>query len=145
MIRKFISGELGRCALAYSSGAVIYSLLEIAFRGFTHWTMTLTGGACMTLIYLAERKLHNRKLWLRCITGTAIITALEFAVGCIVNRKLGWNVWDYSDRRFNVLGQICPLFSAIWFVMCIPATALCKIIRKLGSGSGKPSWQEPQA
>ena len=93
----------------------------------------------MTLIYLAGA-VHNRKLWLRAALRAAIITN-SVAVGCIVNRKLGWNVWDYSDRRFNVLGQICPLFSR--FVCYVhPATMLCKIIRKLGSGSGKPSWQD---
>lgn len=136
MIKKLISGELGRCAVAYSTGAVIYSLLEIAFRGFTHWTMTLTGGACMALIYLVERKLDGKSLWLRCLTGAGIITALEFIVGYIVNRKLGWNVWDYSDQRFNLLGQICPVFSALWFLICIPATGLCKLIRTLGRKSG---------
>jgi len=136
MNRKIVPGELGRCAVAYGAGAVIYSLLEIAFRGFTHWTMTLTGGTCMTLIYLTERKLHSRRLWQRCLLGSVIITTLEFMVGCIVNRKLGWGVWDYSDRRFNILGQICPAFSAIWFFICIPATLLCKLIRTIGRGAG---------
>jgi len=135
MVKKPLTGELGRCAVAYGTGAVLYSLLEIAFRGFTHWTMTLTGGTCMALIYLLDRKMHSRSLWLRCLAGAGIITALEFAVGCIVNRKLGWNVWDYSDQRFNVLGQICPVFSGIWFLLCIPATAICTLIRMLGRGS----------
>jgi uncharacterized membrane protein len=126
---KVIPGEFGRCAAAYGTGAIGYSLMEIAFRGFTHWTMTLTGGVCMTLFYLTEKKMHMQQMWKRCLIGAAIITLLEFLVGCLVNKKLGWNVWDYSDRRFNLMGQICPLFSAIWFFICIPATGLCKLIR----------------
>lgn len=132
MNRKIIPGEFSRCAFAYGAGAVVYSLMEIAFRGFTHWTMTLTGGACMLIIYLTECKLHMQKLWKRCLLGMVIITSLEFAVGCLVNRRLGWGVWDYSDRRFNIMGQICPEFSALWFLLSIPATMLCRLIRMFG-------------
>ena len=32
-------------------GAVLYSLIEIVFRGYPHWTMTLTGGAVFLIIY----------------------------------------------------------------------------------------------
>jgi uncharacterized membrane protein len=50
---------------------------------------------------------------LRCLVGCGIITSPEFIVGCIVNRGLHMNVWDYSAQKFNLLGQICPLFSII--------------------------------
>ena len=30
----------------------------------------------------------------------------------------------------NILGQICIPFSAIWFFLTIPATALCKLCGK---------------
>ena len=29
--------------VVFASGGIIYSLIEVVFRGFTHWTMTLTG------------------------------------------------------------------------------------------------------
>ena len=32
-------------------GCVGYSALEILWRGFTHWSMALTGGGCMVAIY----------------------------------------------------------------------------------------------
>ena len=39
------------------------------------------------------------------------------------------NVWDYSDRKFNLMGQICPLYSALWFLLCIPVNRLTEYMR----------------
>ncbi len=116
--------------VVFASGGIIYSLIEVIFRGFTHWTMTLTGGAALLIIYIMNIKIKARSLILRCFAGCAIITALEFAVGCIVNRGLNMQVWDYSDEKYNVLGQICPLFSIMWFLLCVPATLLSFSFRR---------------
>lgn len=105
-------------------GAVGYSLLEILWRGFTHWTMAITGGSCMTAICWANRRLKGRNLWQRCLVGASIITAAEFLVGCLVNRKLHWQVWDYSEETYNLLGQVCLPFCLIWYALCIPVTLL---------------------
>lgn len=128
MLRKLRSGALGRCAVIYAAGSACYGMLEILFRGFTHWTMVVTGGFCLLWIYLADRGMPRMKLWLRCLAGSLMITLTELAVGCVVNIALGWNVWDYSGRRFNFLGQICPLFTALWFLLCIPGIFLCRLL-----------------
>jgi uncharacterized membrane protein len=47
--------------------------------------------------------------------SAVIITVLEYITGYIVNIRLGWNVWDYSDLPFNLNGQICLYFSVLWF------------------------------
>lgn len=116
--------------VVFATGGIIYSLLEVIFRGFTHWTMTVTGGTALLIIYITNIKIKAKSLILRCLAGCAIITALEFAVGCVVNRGLNMQVWDYSDEKYNVLGQICPLFSALWFLLCIPATLLSFFLRR---------------
>ena len=36
--------------IVFSSGGIIYSLIEVIFRGFTHWTMTITGGVALLII-----------------------------------------------------------------------------------------------
>lgn len=115
--------------ICFSLGAVLYGLFEVVFRGYTHWTMALTGGTVLVIFNFISR---NGKLSLlsRCLIGAGVITALEFAVGMIVNVGLGWNVWDYSERPFNVYGQICPLFTSVWFLLSIPAFRLCKAVRK---------------
>lgn len=112
------------CCKIFAAGGAVYTAAELLWRGHSHWTMTLTGGACALLIHLANRRMQERSFLLRCCAGCGIITAMEFSVGCVVNLALGWNVWDYSDMRFNLLGQICLLYCVMWFFMSIPALAL---------------------
>lgn len=122
--------KLKEYSFVYCLGGVIYSAIEVLFRGFTHWTMALTGGLAYLLIYIANFKIKSRSMLLRCFTGGAIITALEFIVGCIVNRRFGLGVWDYSERPGHILGQICPLFSLIWFLISFPASLLAFFLKR---------------
>lgn len=115
--------------IVFSVGAVIYSLIEILFRGFTHWTMAITGGIAFLMIHISNFRMKTKSLFLKCLTGCAIITALEFIVGIIVNRKLNLHIWDYSGQKFNLLGQICPLFSAMWFLISLPALYLSRFLK----------------
>ena len=103
-------------------GAFLYTAMEIAFRGHSHWSMSITGGICCLSLYILYIKLPALKLWQRCLLGALIITFWEFNVGCVVNLLLGWNVWDYSMHPFNVLGQICLLFTAMWFFLSMPVS-----------------------
>ena len=58
-------------------------------------------------------------LILRGVISSGMITAVELVVGCVVNIALGLHVWDYSGERFDLLGQICPFYSMLWFVICV--------------------------
>ncbi|MFA6755980.1 MAG: putative ABC transporter permease [Bacilli bacterium] len=44
------------------------------------------------------------------------MTLLEFIAGLIFVKGLNIKLWDYSSLKGNVMGIICPLFSAIWMV-----------------------------
>ncbi len=68
------------------------------------------------------------KLWKKLIMCTAVVTALEFAVGCLVNIRLGWEVWDYSNMPLNLLGQICPTFSVMWLLLSLPCIYFCRLV-----------------
>lgn len=114
--------------LVFLLGGSAYGMMEILFRGYTHWTMVLTGGACILTLYLLLGWLSSLPLVLGALAGAVIVTAYEFAVGCIVNLKLGWHVWDYSSMAGNLLGQICPLFTAAWFLLCFLFLGLVRIL-----------------
>lgn len=105
-------------------GGAAYGLIEIAARGYTHWTMLLTGGVCSMLLYALHRRLRARHLWQRAAAGAAAVTAVELAVGLVVNRWLGLSVWDYSSQPFNLLGQVCPAYTLCWFALCLVAMSL---------------------
>lgn len=111
-------------------GSVLYSVMEILFRGYTHWSMTITGGVCFFVLY--DLHIHHRGLSLlrRAVLGACFITAAEFAVGCIVNLFFGWDVWDYSDQPLHLLGQVCPSFSACWLILAALADPICRHIHR---------------
>lgn len=114
----------------FLAGGVIYSLLEMMWRGFTHWSMTIAGGVCVLAIHLLNHRMRNRSMAFRCALGCAVITGVEFVVGVIVNLLLGLNVWDYSGMYGNVLGQICPAFSCMWFLISFPACGFSNLTRR---------------
>lgn len=101
-------------------GAVGYGLLETLYRGFTHWTMLITGGIVFVILYNIYSKKEKAPLWQKCLVGAFIITVIELTAGCIINLWLGWNVWDYSGYYYNFLGQICLTYTLLWFFLCIP-------------------------
>ena len=107
-------------------GGAAYSMIEILWRGYTHWSMTLTGGICFLILYALHIYGGRMPLLLRCALGALAITAAEFAAGCVVNLWLGWDVWDYSDVPMNILGQICPVYSLLWFALCLAAVPVCR-------------------
>ena len=114
----------------YAIGALGYGLMELLYRGFTHWTMLLAGGLCFTGLYLIVN-VGKFPLWAACALGGLLITAVELLTGLLVNVVLKWNVWDYSGAPLQLLGQICLPFSLLWLGVCLPASYLCRGIHRL--------------
>lgn len=123
-------------------GGLIYVLLELIWRGYSHWTMFLLGGTCFVLLGLINELLDwDTPLTLQMLIGCTVITVLEFITGCVVNLWLGWNVWDYSDLKFNILGQI-SLFSSIgWYFISLIGITLDDWLRYRLFGEKKPRYK----
>lgn len=114
--------------LVFLLGALGYPLIELLCRGRSHWTMSLAGGISMViLLYISRTALPLPVMW---VAGALSITAIEFTIGCIVNRWLHWQVWDYSELPFNLLGQISLPFTLIWFLLSIPCIAICQLLER---------------
>ena len=99
-------------------GGATYFLIEILWRGYSHWTMFLLGGLC----FLIVGAINNFLPWemyfeVQSILGAIIITIFEFIVGVIVNIILKWNIWNYATIPFNIMGQVCLPFSLIWVIL----------------------------
>ena len=45
------------------------------------------------------------------------MTLIEFIAGLIFIKGFKIKLWDYSDRKGNIMGIICPSFSLIWLVV----------------------------
>lgn len=107
--------------LLFLIGGIGYGAIEIAFRGFTHWSMVLTGGAAFLSLYLINDAFADTSIFIKAFLGMAIITALELTVGLIVNRVFALEVWDYSNLPANFMGQISLQFSACWYGLSVVA------------------------
>ncbi len=121
---------LGPVLLMFAFGASVYSFIETLWRGYTHWSMAVTGGACMATIYALSGPLRGHSPAKKCAVGSAVITLYEFIAGCIVNLRMQWDVWDYSQLPLNFMGQVCALFSIFWFLLSAPAFFICNQLRK---------------
>lgn len=97
----------------------IYLLIELAWRGYTHWTMLPLAAVIFICAGVLDEVERPPSIWQQVILGTTIATALEFVAGLILNVWLGLVIWDYSNLPGNVLGQICPQFTLAWAVLVL--------------------------
>ncbi len=44
---------------------------------------------------------------------------LEFIAGVIFIKGFKVKLWDYTNMKGNILGVVCPVFAAIWFMIAI--------------------------
>ena len=111
-------------------GALIYGMIEISARGFTHITMGLLGGISMIVIHLTnDARRDGLNFFVQISLIAFFITAIEFITGEIVNVRLGMNIWDYSDIPLNFDGQICLPFVGIWLVLSAIGVVLDDYLR----------------
>lgn len=109
-----------RTFLSYLLAALIggfgYFLIEIIYRGRTHYSMFFAGAIVLSTFYFISNN-YSLPLWAKCLAGMIIITLIELVLGIVFNIILKEGVWDYSNVPLNFLGQICVPFSLIWFVL----------------------------
>lgn len=123
-------------------GGLSYILIELLWRGYSHWTMFLVGGLAFYLIGCINEVISwDVLLWKQMVIGSAIVTAIEFIAGCVINLWLGLDVWNYSDMPFNVLGQICLPFTILWFFLSAVAIVLDDYLRYWWFGEEKPRYK----
>lgn len=103
----------------WTLGGAIYYCIEIVYRGFSHWSMFVLGGLCF--VFFAQQGMWagwREPLWKQVLWSTVFVSSCEFITGIFVNRILGWNVWDYSDQPFQIMGQICLAYTIMFSGLC---------------------------
>ena len=82
--------------LIFFIGAAGYGAIELIWRGYTHWTMLITGGVCFLLLYNIFMLMENTSPVIKAVIGSITITLIEFVAGMIINVQFGLGVVDYS-------------------------------------------------
>lgn len=117
--------------LLFALGGLAYLLLEYVWRGRSHWSMGVVGGAAFLLLYAVFTRMGSGLLPLKCVVGALLITAVEFVGGAVINVGLKLHVWDYSARRYHLYGQVCLLYSVLWCFLSLPVALLVEAISSI--------------
>lgn len=142
LIEKQIFKIIFKHILLFFIGGLIYICIELLYRGDTHWSMAIVGGLAFVSCGLINEILSwETPLWKQSLIGGGIITALEFTSGIILNIILKWDVWDYTNYKINLLGQICLPFSIIWCLLAILAIILDDYLRYWLFQEEKPRYK----
>ena len=105
--------------MLFCYGGCLYTIVELLFRGNSHWNMFILGGLCFLLVGGIDEVFGNMPLIVQMGISAVIITVLEFICGCIVNLWLDMDVWNYTRLPFNILGQVCLIFTVAWFFLSL--------------------------
>lgn len=123
-------------------GGMSYYIIEIIWRGYSHYTMMVLGGICFVLIGLINEGYdYEMPLRKQMFISAIIITVLEFVFGIVLNKILGLNIWDYSDMPLNLMGQICLPFTILWFFLSLLAIIVDDYIRYFVFGEEEPHYK----
>lgn len=134
--------------LLWTWGGTVYFLLEVAYKTATghperiSWTMLVLAVVLTVPLERCGAELPwGCPLWLQALACTALITATEFAAGCILNLWLDLGIWDYSNLPLNLLGQICPQYAGVWFLLCLIFIPVFDWLRYAVVGGDKPTYR----
>ncbi len=109
-------------------GGTVYYLIEVIYKGSSHWAMFLVGGIAFRFIGFIRAVLNHLRLIWQCVLCGAVITLIEFISGCLFNLRYHWSLWDYSHLPYNILGQICLPFTLIWSALSLPALQMDRFL-----------------
>ena len=134
--------QLHAYIIMFLTGGFLYCGIEILYRGYSHISMLIAGGICFLLVGVVEgilgttASIISQMLWCG-----IMITMVELIVGIIVNKHMNLNVWDYSGEQYNFKGQICLLYSNIWFLLSCPMILLHDYMKYMLLGIQIPHYK----
>ena len=117
--------------ICFALGGTVYPILEILWRGYTHFSMALLGGVCFVFVYFINEKYSHFHALVRAFICATLISALEFFCGVLLNIFLRLDVWDYSREVFNLYGQICLSYCLLWYALSLLCCPLCYFMKKI--------------
>lgn len=123
-------------------GGITYYFIEIVYRGYSHYSMIIVGGLCFILIgSINEFSNKEIPLLLQMLISVLLVDIVELISGIIINRILLLNVWDYSQLKYNFLGQISLNSSIAWFFLSLFAIYMDDLLRYVIFKEKKPRYK----
>ena len=114
-------------------GSLVGWVIELFFRRFVSqkkWMnpgflvgpyLPIYGFGVLCLYAVSNISFGISEEWLDIVIHILLIgvlmTVVEFLAGLIFIKGLHVKLWDYSNRKGNIMGIICPSFSLIWLAV----------------------------
>ena len=133
--------NLSKYLFLWALGGSAYYIIEILFRGFSHWSMFVLGGLCL-IFFAVQGEIvgWDEPLWIQIGRCIIFVTSMEFITGIIVNKWLHLKVWDYSRLPFHVFGQICLPFAIMFSGLCAIGILISGYLLHWLYGEEKPHY-----
>lgn len=112
---------------SFALGGALYVLIELLYRGRSHWSMAIAGGFAFLILHGIFTR-FQLNIIVQCLIGALVITAIELIIGYLVNIRYQLSVWDYSSLPYNYRGQICLRYSFYWGLLTLPITAVSRLV-----------------
>lgn len=109
--------RLTKNSVFFIVGGIGYGMIEVIWRGYTHWAMLVAGGVCSMFFSHIAEIFRRRSRAFKASVCAFVVSAVELTFGIIFNIILKKHIWDYSKMPMNFLGQICPLYTFFWWVL----------------------------
>ena len=129
-----------RPLVLFGIGGLTYIMIELLWRGYSHWTMFLIGGLCFLLIGgINEVYTFDMPLVQQMAISAVMVTMVELLAGLLIN--CDYSIWDYRNMPFNILGQVCLPYTVLWFFLSLLAIVIDDYIRYWFFGEDKPHYR----
>lgn len=133
--------------LLWFFGGTVYFFLEVAYKTIgghperISWTML----ALAIILSIPLERCGGELPWdmsllVQALICTVAITVTEFIAGLILNVWLNLNIWDYSGLWGNVVGQICPQFCILWYLLSFIMIPALDWLRWCIEGGERPHY-----
>lgn len=109
-------------------GEVIFATVrhgKFVNRGMLHGAYCPIYGFGLIIVIVCLTPIKDS--WLLLFVGSAVLTTvLEFVTGFVLDKIFGRRWWDYSNKKLNIGGYICPQFTVVWGLASL---AIMKVIQ----------------
>lgn len=109
-------------------GEVIFATVrhgKFVNRGMLHGAYCPIYGFGLIIVIVCLTPIKDS--WLLLFVGSAVLTTvLEFVTGFVLDKIFGRRWWDYSNKKLNIGGYICPQFTIVWGLASL---AIMKVIQ----------------
>ena len=113
--------------LGFLTESFIYKIMNYSnYSGFLHGPITpIYGMGAITIIFINKRIFNKFKcnkllvIILQFVVFTILLTILEFIGGFLLKELLNIELWNYTNKEYNIGRYVCLELDIVWGIFSI--------------------------